>query len=97
MYRFLMVLPLLAACGGTEPVDTGDPGPAPEPAPVDLAFCDGEAFAGAVGQPVSGIQASLPDKARVLEPDSIATQDYRIDRLNVFVDDSGIIQRLTCG
>ena len=51
----------------------------------------------AIGQPVETVQAILPERARVLGPGDIATQDYRIDRLNVFVDDSGIIQRLTCG
>ena len=50
-----------------------------------------------MGQPVSTIQASLPERSRVLGPDDIATQDYRIDRLNVYVNGAGIIQRLTCG
>ncbi|TMV06929.1 hypothetical protein FGK63_12480 [Ruegeria sediminis] len=95
MYRFVLILTALAACTDTQvPVESVA---APEPAPVDLAFCKGESFANSVGQPVSTIQSSLPDKARVLGPDDIATQDYRVDRLNVFVDGSGVIQRLTCG
>ena len=95
MHRFIPILIVLAAC--TES-DLPDPAPLdPEPAPVDLAFCKGESFADSVGQPVSGIQASLPERARVLGPDDIATQDYRIDRLNIYVNGAGIIQRLTCG
>ena len=94
MYRFIPALALLAACAQTPPEDTRT---APEAAPVDLAFCLGEPFANSIGQPVSTIQPDLPERARVLGPDDIATQDYRIDRLNVFVDEAGVIQRLTCG
>ncbi|MGV6848920.1 MAG: I78 family peptidase inhibitor [Marinibacterium sp.] len=95
MYRFIPILILLTACAET---DLPDPASVePESAPVDLAFCKGEPFADSVGQPVSTIQASLPERSRVLGPDDIATQDYRIDRLNVYVNGAGVIQRLTCG
>ncbi len=99
MHRIIPILILLAACAETtvpdEPIPGSDPGF--DSAPVDLAFCKGEAFADSVGQPVSTIQADLPDRTRVLGPDSIATEDYRVDRLNVYVNGAGIIQRLTCG
>ncbi|WP_037313863.1 I78 family peptidase inhibitor [Ruegeria halocynthiae] len=96
MHRFIPALVLLAACAETAPAPEDAPIP-PEATPVDLAFCQGDAFADSIGQQVSTIQADLPERARVLGPDGIATQDYRIDRLNVFVDGSGVIQRLTCG
>ncbi|KUJ82412.1 hypothetical protein AVO45_18860 [Ruegeria marisrubri] len=95
MHRLIPILILLAACAEPDPPE---PAPLePEPAPVDLAFCKGEPFADSVGQPVSTIQAELPENTRVLGPDDIATQDYRVDRLNVYVDGAGTIQRLTCG
>ena len=95
MYRFIPILIVLAACAET---DLPEPGSAElDAAPVDLAFCKGEPFAQSVGQPVSTIQASLPERSRVLGPDDIATQDYHIDRLNVYVNGAGVIQRLTCG
>ncbi len=95
MLRFIPLLILLAACADTSIPEDVDA--TPEAAPVDLAFCQGESFADSVGQPVSVIQADLPERARVLGPDDIATQDYRIDRLNVYVNGAGVIQRLTCG
>ncbi|KIC45044.1 MAG: I78 family peptidase inhibitor [Ruegeria sp.] len=95
MHRFLPILVLSAACADTSiPQDVAA---ASGDAPVDLAFCKGESFADSVGQPVSTIEADLPERSRVLGPDDIATQDYRIDRLNVYVNGAGIIQRLTCG
>lgn len=95
MYRFILILTLLAACAETDLPEAA--AVEPQTAPVDLAFCKGEPFAGSVGQPVSTIRASLPEPSRVLGPDDIASQDYRIDRLNVYVTKAGIIQRLTCG
>lgn len=95
MHRLIPILCLLAAC--TETTATEDIATPVSTSPVDLAFCEGEPFIGAIGQPVSSIQAQLPERSRVLGPDAIATQDYRIDRLNVYVDGEGIIQRLTCG
>ncbi|WP_170346786.1 I78 family peptidase inhibitor [Ruegeria atlantica] len=95
MLRFLPIFILLAACADTSiPQDVAV---VSEDAPVDLAFCKGEPFADTVGQPISTIQANLPERSRVLGPDDIGTQDYRIDRLNVYVDGAGVIQRLTCG
>jgi hypothetical protein len=96
MHRFIPILILLAACAET-PSTPEDARLAPEAAPVDLAFCEGDTFADSIGQPVSAIQGQLPERSRVLGPDDLATQDYRIDRLNVFVNGAGIIQRLTCG
>ncbi|CUK08171.1 Peptidase inhibitor I78 family protein [Ruegeria denitrificans] len=96
MHRFIPILILLAACAETPPAPE-DARLSPEAAPVDLAFCEGEQFTDSIGQPVSSILGLLPERARVLGPDELATQDYRIDRLNVFINDAGIIQRLTCG
>lgn len=95
MHRFIPILCLLAACAET--TEAFDPAAPTDSTAVDLAFCKGEPFADAVGQPVSAIQAQLPERSRVLGPDDIATQDYRIDRLNVYVNGAGIVQRLTCG
>ena len=95
MYRLFPILILLTACSETSAPQ--DAALELEEAPVDLAFCKGEPFANTIGEPVSTIQAQLPERSRVLGPYDIATQDYRIDRLNVYVNGAGTIQRLTCG
>ena len=42
-------------------------------------------------------QSTLPTLSRIIHPDSAVTMDYRQERLNVYVDESGKIERVTCG
>ncbi|NYT83547.1 DUF333 domain-containing protein [Alcaligenaceae bacterium] len=42
-------------------------------------------------------QSTLPKLSRVIHSKSAVTMDYRHDRLNVYVDDSEKIQRVSCG
>ncbi|MDZ5602533.1 I78 family peptidase inhibitor [Pseudomonas sp. RP23018S] len=42
-------------------------------------------------------QASGARTLRVLKPGDMATLDYRSERLNVNVDDQGVIRRINCG
>ncbi len=42
-------------------------------------------------------QSALPKFSRVIHPDSAVTMDYRQDRLNVYVNDSGKVERVNCG
>ena len=36
-------------------------------------------------------------KVRIIEPNTAVTMDYVTDRLNIHVDDEGIILKVTCG
>jgi hypothetical protein len=40
--------------------------------------------------------ASLGRPIRVLGPDSMATQDYAVERINLHVDDNGVVQSVDC-
>lgn len=42
-------------------------------------------------------RSALPKLSRVINPDSVVTMDYRQDRLNVYVDDKGKVDRVNCG
>jgi hypothetical protein len=66
-------------------------------------MCDAAPVQDIVGRQRSdavGAEAMRRSRARTLrwiEPDSMYTQDYREDRLNIHVDARGRIERLRCG
>lgn len=39
----------------------------------------------------------LPEKHRIIKPGSMVTKDFRVDRLNVHLDDEGICTHVTHG
>ncbi|MGZ9808903.1 I78 family peptidase inhibitor [Pseudoroseicyclus sp. H15] len=90
----LLALPLaLAACEMT-PVNT--------PPAEDLASCGGDAQLDLIGATRAYAASRLATRvddgsARLLEPDSIITMDYRADRLNVELDGDGIVTGVKCG
>lgn len=79
-----LVIPALAAC---QPVPD-----ARDPAPV----CAAGQFAGLVGQPVAEA-AVVPEPKRIIRPGDMITEDYRLDRTNVYLDTQDVITTLKCG
>ena len=65
--------------------------------------CEADQAIGYVGQrftPPMGkvIQKKTRSKAaRVIAPDTMVTQDFRVDRVNVAIDDRNIVTRVYCG
>jgi len=60
--------------------------------------CGAVGYQHLVGSPASTIdQTSLPAGTRVLYPDSIMTRDYRLDRMNVYINATGTVDRVDCG
>ncbi|HTL14874.1 MAG TPA: I78 family peptidase inhibitor, partial [Thermomonas sp.] len=95
--RLLALLPALALAACAAP-------PAAPPAPQpDAAACRAEAANGWIGRPadaaaVDAIRAATgAASARWLKPGDAMTMDYRGDRVNVFEDAAGRIERITCG
>lgn len=93
---------LLAGCAGS----TTTPAPAPAPPPPSMAAghaCDAASLQGRVGQRFTAtlgetLQAeSGAATLRVLHPGTVATLDYRQDRLNVRLDERDIITAIDCG
>lgn len=65
--------------------------------PAPLAAC-GAAGLGLIGQPVSMFPATGGwTSLRIIHPGDPVTEDFSPTRLNVYLDDSGIIQSMTCG
>lgn len=111
MIRISCVLLMVASLGlvGCSTGSTGsqaekDPAPLP-PAMADdrQDMCDADAVQNLVGQ---DYQQSLDTQLlsdsgaatlRVLRPNTAATMDLRMDRLNVKLDDSDVITEVACG
>ncbi|MBW7922212.1 MAG: hypothetical protein H3C51_08955 [Rubellimicrobium sp.] len=81
------VAPLaLAACVAGEPA-----------AVADEDTCGAAALEHLVGQPQSVLDGmTFPDGTRILPPGAPMTMDFRPDRLNIFIGEDGLIERLQC-
>lgn len=87
--RLLALLPalVLAAC-----VETSTP---PVEPPQDA--CNATRFQGLVGQPEGVLkEMMLPAGARVIRPNDAITDDFRVDRLNVELGNTGRIEKVSC-
>lgn len=95
---------LLAGCASGGKDDTSaSAAPAAPAAVANDGRCHAEGAQFAVGQ--AGAQALLEQArqrsgsqaARLLRPNDMITMDYRSDRLNLYLDDSGKVTRANCG
>lgn len=89
---------LLAACGvqGTEFPAIGVAAETQAEAAEDT--CGASAFAYLVGSPRGILDTvDFPDGTRILLPDSMATTDFRPERLNVAIDGNAEVERVYCG
>ncbi len=64
---------------------------------ADEDTCGAGALSPLLNQPLDQVEGQLPEQARILPPDSVMTQDFRPDRVNVDLDEDGVIIRLWCG
>lgn len=74
----------LAACDGL-------PGQTAEDA------CGAAGYQGLVGQPLAAITLPADLDARIIEPDTAVTLDYQPTRLNIYVGEDGLVDRVSCG
>lgn len=90
----LSILALLAGCSSSQPA---------QPAAEITGDCNVENLQGVLGQNASAelieqVQRQANAKTlRVLAPGDAATMDYNPQRLNIDIDESEVIIRLTCG
>lgn len=97
MIRFLLPIALLstAACQPVQP----EPLPAPAPEPTACGSHKVQQFVGkkrslALAESVASLSGAKG--IRWIEPGMAVTMDYREDRLNVTVDETGVITRIYC-
>lgn len=58
--------------------------------------CGAAQYRAMIGTPIAAASFPATPQIRVIMPDSAVTQDFRADRLNVIVDQSGNISALEC-
>jgi len=86
----LSVLALTACTLSTEP--------GMEKPDETLAMCGADKLQNQIGQPAASYDFKAVNKdVRILPPGSMMTMDHRPDRLNVELDDAGLVTRLWCG
>ncbi|MBB5189627.1 hypothetical protein HNQ50_000337 [Silvimonas terrae] len=100
MYKFYIVSLALLVVSGC----TSNKGPAAAPAgPEPQAHCNADAVQARVGQRADPDQLdAIRQQAdarvlRVIKPGDAVTMDYNVTRLNLEVDDAGVIKKASCG
>ncbi|MGF6393364.1 I78 family peptidase inhibitor [Pseudomonas plecoglossicida] len=93
----LLVAAVLAGCS-----TGGNSGGGKEPAGND-GRCEASGADFAIGKPGSADlleqarKASGSQMARILKPHDVVTLEYRSERLNLNVDEQGVVTRVNCG
>lgn len=97
--RIVLIVALLASAACTPVEMRGD---TPAASPLATAACNADSLGDLVGKRASDARADVMQTrsgARTLRwipPNTAVTMDFRADRLNVYVDAKGRIERLTC-
>jgi hypothetical protein len=96
--RIVILLAALTACTPAPPAETSA-----QASPVAEGNCSAEAAGDLIGKPYSAAAvekarlASGSKTVRVIRPGMAVTMDYRIDRLNVDLDEKDVVTRVHCG
>ena len=85
----LLMLPLLAACAATDPVDA-------RPDQTSDA-CGASGYQSLIGRPFAAVSLPAGLDLRVINPGDAVTMDYRDTRLNFELDADGNIAVVRCG
>ncbi len=105
---FALGLTLTAAGCVTGPAQQPQVQPAQRPSAAEVTpglnekepdTCKSAGMQGLIGQPSGNLRTMpAPGPLRIIAPDTVYDQEeYRSDRINVFVDGAGVIRYLSCG
>lgn len=85
---------LISACSPTP----SEPTAKPVENEVVVQECDIARFENLIGQPMEIFASGdYPQNTRIIEPGTMVTRDYRADRMNIDIDEAGIITKIWCG
>lgn len=88
-----------AACSPTTEGPSDSPAALPQTAEEATAqdACGASRFRHLIGAPASEIdESALPAGARIITPDTMVTQDFRPERLNIITGTDGRVGSLRC-
>ncbi|NNU15095.1 hypothetical protein HK107_01995 [Parvularcula sp. ZS-1/3] len=86
---------ILTACAPTAVEE--DEVPNDLPGPTGEQPCGAEGYQGFVGKPLAAVTYPSDMKVRIVEPGMIMTMEYIATRMNIKVDEDGMITRVYCG
>ena len=89
--RALPVIALIVAACAPRPDADGDAGG------VVADACGASRYVASIGQPLAAVQLPRGENARVITPGSVVTTDFLPTRLNFYISDTGLIERVACG
>jgi hypothetical protein len=94
----LFVLALSAAACAPPASETPPETPTPQTREEATAqdSCGAAQYRSMIGSNLAAVTFPADAGIRVIQPDSMVTQDFRPDRLNVIVDANGLITALEC-
>lgn len=91
----LVILAALAAC--SPPPQPAEPPPETAEEATLQDVCGASAFDYLLGSPADGIdRTTLPEGARIITPETMVTEDFRPERLNIITDMEGNVSQLRC-
>lgn len=94
--RLLLALAALGLAACAETPAAQPPGPTLPSASEDT--CNAASHAGLIGKPLT--DPAVPAKSsevRHIRPGDAVTEDYRVNRLNIYTGGDGLIETLSCG
>jgi len=106
-----MIRSVLIASAALFAVACSQPAPEPAPeTPAEVAeampqskeeataqdTCGASQYASLIGSNFAAVTLPAEANVRIIQPDSVVTQDFRADRANIVVDANGIITAVEC-
>ncbi|WP_179381521.1 I78 family peptidase inhibitor [Jannaschia marina] len=96
MTKYITILALLAALAACK-ADNDDPTETPAMPDPGEDTCDRAGYMSLIGQPIAAVTLPAELNHRVIRPRQPVTMDHVPERLNIELDDDGIITKLSCG
>ena len=94
----ILALTAISACAPIEPAAPEPATPTPATSVDDKDACHAKALAHLIGKPLTDPAVPAASRAvRHIRPGDAVTEDFRIERLNIYVTSTDMIEKINCG